>query len=69
MIGIDGLAAPIDAKRGRNSLNSLAEFRSRNKKGLAIKVSSNRFGHNAKDEILTLPFYYFSFYLNELKEN
>lgn len=69
VIDINGSATPIDAKKGRNKLNSLAEFRSHNKKGLAIKVSNNRFGYNEKDEILTLPFYYFSFYLDNLKEN
>lgn len=68
MIDINGTIVPIDAKKKGGSLNSIDEFRMHNKKNLAIKVSSNNYGYDEKNKILTIPYYYFAFYLNELKE-
>ena len=65
MIDLDGNVVPIDCKKTRGALNSLDEFRMHNKNTLAIKVSSNRYGYDEKNKILTLPFYYFSLFLNE----
>ena len=39
-----------------------------NKKGTIIKVSMNHYGYDKDNDILTLPYYYFSFYLDSLKE-
>lgn len=65
LIDLDGNVVPIDCKKTRGALNSLDEFRMHNKNALAIKVSSNRYGYDEKNKILTLPFYYFSLFLNE----
>ena len=68
VININNSIVAIDAKRGRNSLDSIEEFRSHNKKDLIIKVSSNQYGYDDKQKILTLPFYFFSFYLDSLND-
>ncbi|MBR5965732.1 MAG: ATP-binding protein [Treponema sp.] len=47
----------IDAKKTRGGLNSLAEFRQFNPKAGAIKISSNNFGYNEENDILTIPHY------------
>lgn len=68
MIDINGTIVPIDAKKKIGSLNSIEEFRMHNKKDMVIKVSSNNYGYDEQNKILTIPYYYFAFYLNELKE-
>ena len=69
IMNIDNSIVAIDAKRGKNNLNSLKEFRNHNKTDLIIKVSSNQYGYNEDQKLLTLPFYFFSFYLNSLSNN
>ena len=66
IIDFNNHAVPIDVKRGKKKLNSLDEYRNHNKKELAIKVSSNHYGFDEHKNLLTLPLYYFSFFLNEL---
>ena len=41
----------IDTKRERNNLNSLQEFRNRNKTDLVIKVSTNENDYDEKQKI------------------
>lgn len=48
---------PIDAKKNKGNLNSLAEFRQFNPKTTGIKISSNNFGYNKENDILTIPHY------------
>ena len=69
IMNIDNSIVAIDAKRGKSNLNSLEEFRSHNKTDLIIKVSSNQYGYNEGQKLLTLPFYFFSFYLNSLSND
>ena len=69
IMNIDNSIVAIDAKRGKNNLNSLEEFRNHNKTDLIIKVSSNQYGYNKVQKLLTLPFYFFSFYLNSLSND
>ena len=69
IMNIDNSIVAIDAKRGKNNLNSLEEFRKHNKTDLIIKVSSNQYGYNEGQKLLTLPFYFFSFYLNSLSND
>ena len=69
IMNIDNSIVAIDAKRGKNNLNSLKEFRNHNKTDLIIKVSSNQYGYNEGQKLLTLPFYFFSFYLNSLSND
>ena len=66
IIEINNNVTPIDAKKTKGSLKSLEEFRIHNKKNLAIKVSNNQYGYNEENMILTLPYYYLSFFLNSL---
>ncbi len=68
LINIDNSIVTIDVKRGRNKLNSITEFRFHNKNDLKIKISSNQYGYNENNKVLTLLFYYFSFYLDSLKK-
>ena len=68
-MNIDNSIVAIDAKRGKNNLNSLEEFKNHNKTDLIIKVSSNQYGYNEDQKLLTLPFYFFSFYLNSLSND
>ena len=69
IMNIDNSIVAIDAKRGKSNLNSLEEFRNHNKTDLIIKVSSNQYGYNEDQKLLTLPFYFFSFYLNSLSND
>ena len=56
---------PIDTKKRKGELSSLDEFRQHNKKTIAIKVSENQFGYDQTRMINTIPYYYFSFFLND----
>ena len=69
IMNIDNSIVAIDAKRGKKNLNSIEEFRNHNKTDLIIKVSSNQYGYNEEQKLLTLPFYFFSFYLNSLSND
>ena len=53
----NGEIIPIDVKKGRGRLNSLENFRELNKNELAIKISSNNFGYDETNNILTVPLY------------
>ena len=57
---------PIDCKKNKGSLDSLEKYREHNSNRLAIKVSANRYGYDESQQLLTLPFYYFPFYLDEI---
>ena len=66
ILDLGGKIVPIDSKRNKGSISSINEFRIHNKKDLVIKVSKNHYGFDETNKILTLPFYYFAFYLNSL---
>ena len=68
LLDIDSKVVPLDAKKGRGGLDSLKVFQNFNPLHFAIKVSANRYGYDETRKILTLPFYYLPFYLDELKE-
>ncbi len=68
MLDIDNKIIPVDAKKGKGGLNSLNNFRNQNSNKLAIKVSSNKYGLDKANGILTLPFYYLGFFLDKNKE-
>ena len=57
IVAKDGEIIPIDVKKGRGRLNSLDNFREMNKNNLAIKISSNNFGYDENNKILTIPLY------------
>ena len=59
---------PIDVKKGKDKMSSLEEFRQHNKKDVAIKISSNQYGYDKQQKLLTVPFYYVSFLLDDLQK-
>lgn len=68
ILDYQGRIIPLDIKKGKGSLSSLKEFRTHNNVDVVLKVSSNNFGFDKETKILTIPFYYFSFFLNDLSE-
>ena len=67
LIDFSGTLIPIDCKKNKGSLNSVIEYRTHNRKGTVIKVSKNHYGYDENNDILTIPYYYLSFYLDSLK--
>lgn len=63
----DGYIIPIDVKKSRGTLNSLKKFREHNKFKYAIKISSNNYGFDEANDILTVPFYEVPILLKTLK--
>lgn len=61
-------AVPFDVKKKKGSLGSLEEYRNHNKKGLVVKVSANQYGFDQSQMLLTLPFYYVPFFLDDLQK-
>lgn len=59
-----GKIIPIDVKKNKGNLKSLEVYRTNNKNDLAIKISQNKYGYNADKKLLTLPFYFLGFYLD-----
>lgn len=59
---------PINVKKGKDKMTSLEEFRQHNKKDIAIKISSNQYGYDKQQKLLTVPFYYVSFLLDNLQK-
>jgi len=68
VLNVDNKVVVIDAKKNKGSMASLEKFREHNQKNLAIKVSMNKYGYDEEKELLTLPFYYLGFYLDEIKD-
>lgn len=64
----NGLVLPIDVKRGNGKLNSLIKFRESNPKSTAIKISSNNYGYNKENDILTIPLYEVFLLANDLSD-
>ena len=56
---------PIDVKKTKGKLSSLENYRTHNKNKYAIKISSNKYGYSEENSILTLPFYYLEFFIEE----
>ncbi len=59
---------PIDVKKKLGSLASLEEFRQVNGKCMAVKISSNNFGYNSENNILTIPHYAVFMLAQDLKD-
>lgn len=68
IIESDNKLYPIDVKKGRGTLNSLEKFSDHNKFECAIKVSKNNYGYDAKQKLLTVPFYFFPFASQDLAD-
>ena len=59
---------PIDIKKNKGSLTSLNKYKQHNKLDYIIKVSANNYGYDKENKILTIPFYEFFCYLEELNK-
>ncbi len=64
----NGVAVPIDVKKKHGTLNSLTKFRQHNSKGIAVKVSQNNYGFDPDQQLLTIPFYEFFLFAEEISE-
>lgn len=64
----DNKLYPIDAKKGRGTINSLEKFSLHNKFEFAIKISSNNYGFNSEKKMLTIPLYFTPFVAKHLAE-
>ncbi len=62
----DNKLYPIDAKKGKGTLNALEKFSYHNKFAYAIKVSKKNFGYSPEQRILTVSFYFFPFVAKDL---
>lgn len=69
LLDIDGHIIPLDSKKSKGRLHSLDEFRSHNKKDIVIKVSMNHYGYDKENQIVTLPYYFLSVFLDNLNES
>ncbi len=61
IVECNGKVYPIDVKKGRGSLNSLRKFAEHNKFEFAIKVSSNGYGYDSEQKMMTMPLYFMPF--------
>ena len=55
-------------KESQRTLNSLSKYKAHNSCQRVIKVSSNNFGIDETQGIMTIPLYMFFMFLNEIKE-
>ncbi len=62
----DNKLYPIDAKKGKGTLNSLKKFSDHNHFNYAIKISGNNYGFDNTQRILTIPLYFASFLSSDL---
>lgn len=68
IVNVGSRIIPIDVKKGKDKMTSLEEFRQHNKKDIAIKISSNQYGYDKQLKLLTVPFYYVPFLLDNLQK-
>ena len=66
ILNINNRIIPIDVKKGRGKLNSVLNFRLHNNNDVVIKVSKNNYGYDKINKILTIPFYYLPFLLDDI---
>ena len=65
----DSKIIPLDVKKNKGSLNSLEKFKEHNKLDYAIKISSNNYGYDENNKIITIPFYELFLLLKDLSKN
>ncbi len=66
ILNINNRIIPLDVKKGKGRLNSILNFRLHNPTDVAIKVSKNNYGYDESNKILTIPFYYLPFLLDDI---
>ena len=57
---------PIDVKKRRGNLTSMNAYASHNKVKMFVKVSSNHYGYDATNKILTMPLYAFFLFVRDI---
>ena len=68
LIEDNGYVIPIDVKKNKGSINSLNKFKDHNKFKYAVKISTNRYGFNEENKILSIPLYETFLFLNDIKK-
>lgn len=68
MVNDSNEVIPIDVKKGKGQLNSLAKYKEHNKLSYAVKFSVNNYGFNEDNKILTIPLYMVFAYLDDLNK-
>ena len=53
----NGALHVIDVKKGRGRTESLKEFREKNGNAVFVKISSNNFGFDKENNMITIPHY------------
>ena len=66
ILNINNRIIPLDVKKNKGKLNSILNFRLHNPTDVAIKVSKNNYGYDEINKILTIPFYYLPFLLDDI---
>lgn len=69
LVESNGEIYPIDVKKGKSSLNSLKKYRDHNSNKIAIKISSNNYGYDKENRILTIPLYQAFLLLDDLSNS
>ena len=69
IVEINGSIIPIDVKKKKGKLNSLVDFRNHNERTIAIKISSNNYGYDQENMILTIPLYEVFLLAEDIKNN
>lgn len=57
LVDVNNQIIPIDVKKSKGNLSSLKGYKEANTCPLAIKISSNRYGFDKENKILTIPLY------------
>lgn len=68
VIEYDSTIIPIDVRKTKGTLASLAKFKDHNKLFIAIKISEGNLGYDATSKMLTVPFYDVPFLIQTLKK-
>lgn len=68
LLNVNNTIVPMDVKKNRGTLNSLAVYKTFNQYKYSIKVSQNKYGFDKESGVYTIPFYYLPFLLNEYIE-
>ena len=63
----DNYIVPVDVKKNKGTINSIEKFKNHNKYNYTVKISTNRYGYNEENRILTIPFYETFLFFNDIK--
>lgn len=69
LVDVSNEIIPIDVKKSKGSLSSLKAYKEVNKYPLVIKISSNKYGFDKENKILTIPLYDVFLLVDDIKNN